>query len=1102
MLNTQKAQSENREAPPEKSSISVPSLSLPKGGGAIRGIGEKFSANPVTGTGSLSIPIFTTPGRSDFYPKLSLSYDSGAGTGSFGLGWNLSIPSITQKTDKGLPKYQDAEESDIFILSEAEDLVPAFNLNGTDWTRVILEKSEQNVAYTVQPYRPMVEGLFARIERWENNETGEVHWQSVSNYNITSIYGKSASSRIADPEDDSRVCKWLLEESYDDKGNVILYEYKQENSDNIDPSLPQERNRLANSAGFANQYLKCIKYGNKTPRKADDTVFPPDNWSFHVVFDYGEHDRDNPIVEEAKNQKWICRPDPFSSFRACFDVRTYRLCQRVLMFHNFEELGATPCLVRSTDFTYTAGPAAAITSYLTFITQRGYLKNAGTGGYNKKSLPPLEITYSEPHIDEEIHYIDADSIENLPTGLDGTAYQWVDLDSEGISGILTEQTDAWFYKRNLGDAHFAPIQVVATRPSLSNLQSGQQQLMELAGDGHKYLVQYSAPLKGFYERDDEDGQWGPFTPFLHSPNIAWNDPNLKFMDLDGDGFPDILLSEDEAFNWYRSLARDGFEPAERVRKARDDEKGPTLVFADPTQSIYLADMTGDGLTDIVQIRNGEICYWPNRGYSRFGAKVTMDDAPAFDYPDYFDQKRIRLADIDGSGTTDIIYLGRDIITFWFNQSGNSWSEPHHLNNFPAVDNLEAVTVVDLLGNGTACIVWSSPLPNDIRQPMRYIDLMGGQKPHLLQSINNNMGKVTNLTYAASTKFYLQDQAAGTPWITKLPFPVHVVEQVETRDDVIGTRFVTLYSYHHGFYDGFEREFRGFGLVEQHDTESFAQFVDAASPTGHQIVEEDLFVPPVHTKTWFHTGVFLDRQNISQHFAHEYYKGDSQATLLPDTSLPLGLTAQEEREACRALKGRILRQEIYAEDNAPHSSDPYSVSEHTYAIRMIQPVLENPHGVFYVNESEVLDYHYERNPDDPRISHQMTLQVDEFGNVTDSAAIGYPRRSQSVSDFDLSEQTQTLITYTASQFINKSDDNTFYRIGVPYETQTYEITGIAGTGNTPPLLSDLLSSIQKAEVIDYEVQPTPGHVQKRRINRTRTLYSKDDVQGDSSDALPL
>src|SRR2546421_5269574 len=168
MLNSQQAQSENREAPPEKSSISVPSLSLPKGGGAIKGISEKFSANPVTGTGSLSVPIFTTPSRSDFYPKLSLSYDSGAGTGSFGLGWNLSIPSITRKTDKGLPRYQDADDSDVFILSGTEDLVPVLVQNRSNhWVReVVLPRTVNNATYEIERYRPRIEGLFARIERW------------------------------------------------------------------------------------------------------------------------------------------------------------------------------------------------------------------------------------------------------------------------------------------------------------------------------------------------------------------------------------------------------------------------------------------------------------------------------------------------------------------------------------------------------------------------------------------------------------------------------------------------------------------------------------------------------------------------------------------------------------------------------------------------------------------------------------------------------------------------------------------------------------------------------------------------------------------------
>src|SRR5436189_5004323 len=116
----------NSQEPSETNRNPLPAIALPKGGGAIRGVGEKFAANPVTGTGSTTVPIATSPGRSGFGPQLSLSYDSGAGNGPFGFGWNLSTPSITRKTDKGLPRYRDLEKSDVFILSGAEDLVPAY----------------------------------------------------------------------------------------------------------------------------------------------------------------------------------------------------------------------------------------------------------------------------------------------------------------------------------------------------------------------------------------------------------------------------------------------------------------------------------------------------------------------------------------------------------------------------------------------------------------------------------------------------------------------------------------------------------------------------------------------------------------------------------------------------------------------------------------------------------------------------------------------------------------------------------------------------------------------------------------------------------------
>src|SRR5690349_23432054 len=109
------------ELPPDKpqkdsaektnSQLAAPSISLPKGGGALRGIGEKFASNPVTGTGTMKVPLATSPGRSGFGPQISLSYDSGSGNGPFGLGWHLSIPTITRKTDTGLPRYLDTDES-------------------------------------------------------------------------------------------------------------------------------------------------------------------------------------------------------------------------------------------------------------------------------------------------------------------------------------------------------------------------------------------------------------------------------------------------------------------------------------------------------------------------------------------------------------------------------------------------------------------------------------------------------------------------------------------------------------------------------------------------------------------------------------------------------------------------------------------------------------------------------------------------------------------------------------------------------------------------------------------------------------------------------
>lgn len=107
-------------------------------------------------------------------------------------------------------------------------------------------------------------------------------------------------------------------------------------------------------------------------------------------------------------------------------------------------------------------------------------------------------------------------------------------------------------------------------------------------------------------------------------------------------------------------------------------------------------------------------------------------------------------------------------------------------------------------------------------------------------------------------------------MTKLHFPVQCISKTETRNRVSGYRFVSTYRYHHGYYDHAEREFRGFGMVEQADSESFDHWVKGKASN---IVEQDLHQEPVITKSWFHTGAFVAKDNILNQFADDYWQNE-------------------------------------------------------------------------------------------------------------------------------------------------------------------------------------------------------------------------------------
>jgi RHS repeat-associated protein len=1092
--------------------ITIPEISLPKGGGALKGIDEKFKVNAANGTAAFSIPVPLTPGRNGFNPALSVEYNSGAGNSLIGLGWSLEFQSIHCKTDKRLPRYREPDtEEDTFMISGSEDLVP-------------VTKTEQfpGNEYSIRVYRPRIEGAFARIEKIIHPVHG-TYWKVTTQENIVTFFGKNINARIADPNDRSHIFQWLPEFSYDNKGNWIQYRYKQDTNikkdgtlqpDDSIPNTLHEKNRKSGLAPFTNSYLKSVRYGNHKAWYADvskphEPITPTEAACFfELLIDYGEHN--DPKEPHKETVGWTCRPDAFSSYRAGFEIRTQRICKRILMLHHFsderqfigtpEETGfGINYLVRSLDFIFE--PSAINSShfasekpkqteflYLRSITQNGYIRKPD-GNYSQKSLPPIEFIYETLNWNKSIKTVTRENIEHAPSGLKNN-YQWVDLYGEGVSGILKEEGAGWYYKSNLGDidgdgmVHFTKAKEVIPRPSLMGLSANVLSVQDLEASGEKQIVVRSPGVNGYFELTEDDS-WTAFQPFDNFVNIDPRDPYTRMIDLNGDGQAELVITQENVFVWYAADGKRGHLPAEFAVKPFDEEMGPAIVFADSMQSVFLADMTGDGLTDIVRICNGDICYWANMGYGRFSSKISMANAPRFDYTGQYNPEFIHLADITGTGATDIIYSGCDGLKAYLNLSGNAWSDVHEIEPFFPTDNHSQLSVIDLLGTGTSCIVWSSDLPGEANAPMRYIDLMNGKKPHLLKKIINNCGKETSIEYKSSAFYYLKDKLEGRQWITKLPFPVQVIAKTITEDKISEVRFTTEYRYHHGYYDSAEREFRGFGMVEQLDTENYPSW--KKNNDGNRLEKsEDLYQAPVLTKTWIHTGAFLEREKIFSHFEKEYWyevykKTFPDETLLtqepkiPDARTMNGekMNIEEWREALRACKGVTIRQEVFSLDGKENDDEslrrqakPYSVTARSCHIQMLQPKGENRFAVFMPNESEVITISYERNEADPRIAHKLNIRLDELGNTLESVSVVYPRKNTAAIQALITsaaglvyerepeknaylnslqklqiEQTKSYILFTKNSFTTDIKETDCYRLRLPAETKTYEITGL-------------------------------------------------------------
>ncbi|MBK9949295.1 MAG: hypothetical protein IPP12_19230 [Nitrospira sp.] len=985
----------------------------------------------------VQIDLIRGIGRAGAVPNLALRYESGDANGPCGLGWSLSIPSITRGNGRHLPRYRDAgPETDTFA-SEYGELLPALTNNGGRWNpeRTFID------GFDVLRFRPRVEEAFVRIERRTDPTTGTAHWLTRSRDNVTRIYGRTSQARLEDPADSRRVFRWLLEEEWDSRGNHIRYEYKREDLAGVPLDSLSERHRLQASQPEAQLHLKRVLWGNDRP-------FHPGGWLFQLVFDYGEHDRENPIPED--NGSWSVRPDPFSIYRAGFELRTRRLCRRVLLFQQLETVSR---LLRAHELEYVA---SAEVSLLSNVTLRSY-RWQPSGTVEHAVLPRTTFDYGAalpPGPIRDMTALDGQTA----VGAVAAEQSWLDLEGNSLPGILTRQPGGSVcYRPNLGDGLLGAPMVLPTRPSMTDkaVPIGQS-FGQPFGDSRSALVDLQTG-PGYQERL-RTGVWQAFTPFPVSPTVRRTASVARSLDLDGDGRADLMLADGRGPVWHPFQGRDGWAPA----RAAVASPSSWTALADSTGTVLLADMSGDGLADLVQVRSGSVCYWPNLGYGQFGEPVHMAAAPFLDGPDLFDPARVRLFDVDGTGGADLVYLGRDSVTWYPNQSGNQFGAAQRVTGVPTVTDLDTIDVVDLLGTGTGCLVWSSILPGHAARPVRFVELVGGQRPHQLTVVQNGQGLAARVTYTPSTHLMLNDRAAGHPWVSTFPFSEWVVTELQEEDSISGVRRSSQWSYRHGYYEDAVRETRGFAYVARRDQDHI--------PDDPEGIVFSSPLPSLETRTWYHTGGYEGRATFEARIAEEFFHGDPVNPARPGLAVDdsIGLV---QRELVRALQGKPLRQEVHAVGGRC----PFSVTDYGYLLRAVQPsAVELPPAVAAF-ETEVVEHVYEQVPDDPRVAHRMALTIDGFGNTVRSATLGYPRRTPVEP-----EQGHALATLEEQEVANIANEHNWYRVGVPFSSRTIELQSL------PSLSSGALYTIDQLASVPPD--------SRRLIRATQLYYWNEELSG--------
>jgi RHS repeat-associated protein len=766
----------------DKSGVGPNTISLPKGPGAIEGLGESFQPTLNTGTTKYGVSLKLPPGTAGQTPGLGLSYDGGGGNGPLGFGWSLPLAYVQRRSDQGIPTYGESvgfSRVDQFVSESREELVPQsdgffFCKNESAFIR----------------YRPVSN-----------------HWEGVSPDGTRLEFGLSDAGRIQNATS-NQVFSWLLERQTDTRGNTILYSYA---------AFPGSNN-------LNQKYLTSISYGPGAP--------PWNNFHF-VTFvyedrpDWFEDCRSGFIVRTGKRLKEIL-------------IGTQGPTLTNHLAGDFNADGTPDYLNRKYALEYLnyAGTNSHW-SLLAKVTQVGSdgvsTLPPATFGYDVSNPPDLLSATGQI----------IGGTNEPPFVMDNAAADFLDLNGDGLPDILRTEpgggSHVAYFNRGEVSAPGAAIKWqsgVAVDSAdgqavLYNLQSTAPiaHLADMNGDGLADLAVTALDGDVFYFANQGNQVWGARQTMSaqdSAPPSPFGNAEVRTGDFDFDKRTDIIQSISSGggadYRIWFNLGNQNYSASVTVSQ--------NTGYLLSTPGVQIADFNGDRVPDITRIQSTVVTVTAGLGYGRFADPITVAIPDSgLDEPEI---AKANLTDINGDGLADLV-IERALpgqLWYWLNLGNYQFAQRKIINNMPTgVSGTAVIRWGDMNGNGSTDLVYADSSNEPRLQTVDIGRLVnGGETPNLLTAISNGIGRVTLIDYEASASFALADAAAGKPWPDLMPNPVQVVAAVTTLDS-LGNQYTTQFRYHNGYYDPVEKQFRGFASVEQ---------IEVGDPTAPTLVTRSHF----------------------------------------------------------------------------------------------------------------------------------------------------------------------------------------------------------------------------------------------------------------------